>query len=174
MAETDIALALLTDGFDRIPEGVEAVVEGLSIEELLWRPDADANHIAWLLWHSARQQDEQIAALAAADPAWSGQGWADRFALGYPEGSHGYGMSSAEVGAFRLEDPGLLVGYHEAVHDLTQRVLARFDRLSFERVINANWDPPVTAAIRIVSVLDDGIKHLGQAEYVRGLVLRRR
>lgn len=174
MADTDIALALLTDGFHRIPEGVEAVVEGLSIDELLWRPDTDANHIAWLLWHAARQQDEQVAALGAADPAWSAQGWTDRFGLDYPEGSHGYGMSSDEVGAFRLEEPALLVGYHEAVHDLTRQVLGGFDRVAYDRVINANWDPPVTVGIRIISVLDDAIKHLGQAEYVRGLLLRRR
>jgi hypothetical protein len=41
-------------------------------------------------------------------------------------------------------------------------------------VIDARWDPPVTVAVRIVSVLEDAAKHLGQAEYVRGMVERRR
>ena len=46
--------AMLLDGYGRIGEGVPAVIEGLSVEELLWRPDAQANHIAWLVWHLAR------------------------------------------------------------------------------------------------------------------------
>lgn len=170
----ETARRLLEDGFGRIHEGVPAVVEGLTVEELLWRPDADANHVAWLVWHLARQQDEQVAHLADRPSVWSEGGWADRFALPYPARAHGYGMSSSDVGAFTLTDPSLLPTYHDAVHALTVSVL---DVTTLERlgeVIDSSWDPPVTVAVRLVSVLDDSAKHLGQAEYVRGLVLRRR
>lgn len=173
-SDTDLALALLTDGFQRLDEGAAAVVDGLSTAELLWRPDADANHLAWLVWHLARQQDEQLAALGDIASAWTAQEWSGRFALPYPKHASGYGMSSGDVGAFRLDDPALLVDYHEAVHDLTLRVLAGLDRDGYERVIDAAWDPPVTVAVRLISVLDDGMKHLGQGEYVRGLIERRR
>lgn len=174
MADTDQIRTVLGDAFGRIHEGVPAVVKGLTIDQLLWRPDPDANHIAWLVWHLARQQDEQVAHLAEVDSAWSVGGWAGRFDLPYPEGTHGYGMSSAQVGAFRLEDPALLVDYQSAVHHLTASVLDGLDPGDYERVIDTRWDPPVTVGIRIVSVLDDAAKHLGQAEYVRGLVERRR
>ena len=44
--------------------------------------------------------------------------------------------------------------------------------LAFDRVLDRNWDPPVTAGVRLVSVLDDCLQHAGQAAYVRGLIER--
>jgi hypothetical protein len=177
MTEQDGAVeairSLLTDGFGRIHEGVPAVISSLTVAELLWRPDADANHIAWLVWHLTRQQDAQIAHLADTKSVWRTQGWADRFALPYPPQAHGYGMSSEEVGAFTLSDPSLLVGYHADVHALTERYVSALTPEGLGRVIDRGWVPPVTVSVRIVSVLDDAAKHLGQAEYVRGLVQRR-
>jgi hypothetical protein len=174
MTETQTVRSVLEDGFGRIHDGVAAVVDGLSVDDLLWRPDADANHIAWLIWHLSRQQDEQLAHLAGHASAWVEGGWAERFGLPYPPRTHGYGMSSAEVGAFTLSDPTLLTDYHQAVHALTVELLAALTTERLGEVIDARWDPPVTVAVRIVSVLEDAAKHLGQAEYVRGMVERRR
>lgn len=171
---TETVQTLLTDGFGRIHEGVPKVVGGLSVSELLWRPDADANHIAWLVWHLARQEDEQIAHLAGQKSVWRSAGWADRFELPYPPHAHGYGMSSDEVGAFTLSEPSLLTEYYADVHTLTERFVSGLTDGALERVIDRDWVPPVTVSVRLVSVLDDAAKHLGQAEYVRGLVQRRR
>ena len=41
-----------------------------------------------------------------------------------------------------------------------------------DRVVDTNWDPPVTLGVRLVSVLSDDLQHLGQAAYVRGLLGR--
>jgi len=171
---TDLTLDLMTDGFERIRDGVPEVVDGLSVDELLWRPDADANHVAWLLWHLARQQDEQVAALADEAPVWTGDGWFERFGLPYSPRTHGWSMSSADVGRFTVADVSLFAGYQGAVHDRTVRYLGTLDAAAYGRVIDERWDPPVTVGVRIVSVLDDAAKHLGQAEYVKGLVERRR
>lgn len=174
MTAVDDVKDLLRDGFTRTHAGVPAVVDDLTVEELLWQPDSRANHIAWLVWHLARQQDEQVAQLASQPSSWADDGWVDRLELAYPRDASGYGMSSADLADFRLKDPDLLTGYHEAVH---ARTLQAIDALTLERlseVVDDSWDPPVTVAIRLVSVMDDAAKHLGQAEYVRGLVLRRR
>ncbi|WP_353354575.1 DinB family protein [Intrasporangium sp. DVR] len=168
-----IATELLIDGFGRIREGVPAVVDGLSADELLWRPDRDANHIAWLVWHLTRQQDEQLSHLGHVPSVWRSGEWAERFDLPYPVDAHGYGMTSAEVGAFALTDPSLLIGYHDAVNELTLRVVRGLSADDYATVIDRNWDPPVTVSVRLVSVLDDAAKHLGQAQYVRGMVRRR-
>ena len=42
-----------------------------------------------------------------------------------------------------------------------------------DRVVDERWDPPVTLGVRLVSVLDDAARHVGQAQYLRGLVDRR-
>lgn len=174
--DTDLALttALLRDGFGRIHEDLAHVIEGLSTEELRWRPDAASNPVGWLVWHLSRQQDDQLAALAGTDPVWRSAGWADRFALPYPPRAHGYGMSAEEVGALAVEDPALLTGYHDDVHDLTLRLVEDLTAERLGEVVDSSWDPPVTVAVRVYSVLEDAAKHLGQAEYVRGLLLRRR
>ncbi len=173
-SHADTAKSLLLDGFGRVLDGVPAVVDGLTNDELLWRPDRDGNSVAWLLWHLARQADLQIADLAETEPVWKEQGWAERFALPYDRKSIGYGMSSAEVGAFTIADPSLFAGYQTEVHDRTVTFLDSLTDDDYDTVIDDRWDPPVTIAIRIVSVLDDAIKHLGQAEYVKGLLERRR
>jgi hypothetical protein len=173
-ATNDPALTLLTDAFERIRDGVPEVTQGLSGDELLWRPDASANHVAWLLWHLARQQDAQVADLAGDEPVWSSEGWADRFALPYPAHAHGYGMDASDVGAFTIADPALFADYQSAVHERTVQYLGELDPAAYSRVIDDRWDPPVTVGVRLVSVLDDAAKHLGQAEYVKGLVERRR
>lgn len=172
---TDLARDLLLDGFGRIRDGVPEVVDGLSTDELLWRPDPDANHIAWLVWHLARQQDDQVSQLSGAGSSvWLGDGWVERFGLPYPPDTHGWSMSSADVGRFTVTDSGLFAAYQEAVHERTVTYLEGLDPAAYARVIDRHWDPPVTVGVRIVSVLDDAAKHLGQAEYVRGLVERRR
>ncbi|GAB2774771.1 DUF664 domain-containing protein [Terrabacter koreensis] len=172
---TDPARDLLLDGFGRIRDGVPDAVDGLSEDELLWRPDAAANHIAWLVWHLARQQDDQVTHLAGADTSvWLGDGWVERFGLPYPRDAHGWSMSSDDVGRFTVADPDLFAAYQEAVHERTVSYVEGLDAAAYGRVIDRHWNPPVTVGVRIVSVLDDAAKHLGQAEYVRGLVERRR
>ena len=171
---TDLARDVLVDGFERIRDGLPEVVRGLTVEELLWRPDPDANHIAWLVWHLTRQQDDQVADLTGEEPAWLDDGWVDRFALPYPRHTHGWGMSSRDVGRFTVADPELFAGYHGAVHARTIELVEGLEADDYSRIVDERWDPPVTLAVRVVSVLDDAVKHLGQAEYVRGLVTRRR
>src|SRR3954465_7087320 len=157
MTTTDPARDLMIDGFSRIRDGLPVVVDGLSVDELLWRPDADANHIAWLLWHLARQQDDQVAQLADADDdegsVWRGNGWVDRFDLPYPAEAHGYSMSSADVGRFTGADPPLFRGYHAAVHERPFEFVAELDDAAYARVVDDSWDPPVTVGIRLMSVV---------------------
>ncbi len=171
---TITAVDLLRDAFGRIHEELPAVVADLSPEELLWRPDAEANPVAWLVWHLSRVQDDHLAALSGADQVWTAAGWADRFGLPYPLADIGYGQSAEDVGAFAVTDPELLTGYHADVHRLTLSVLDGEEARGLGRVVDDRWDPPVTAAARLVSVVSDISQHVGQASYVRGLLERRR
>lgn len=165
---------LLRDAFGRVHETLPEAMADLTLDELLWRPDPGANSVAWLIWHLARVQDDHLAGVGEVEQAWTGEGWSERFGLPYPDEALGYGHSSEDVSAFVLHDPALLTGYHEAVHDLTLRVLDGLDDAGLERIVDRHWDPPVTAAVRLVSVVNDTMQHVGQAAYVRGMALRRR
>jgi hypothetical protein len=45
--------------------------------------------------------------------------------------------------------------------------------MDLDRVVDRRWDPPVTLGVRLLSVVEDEFQHIGQAAFVRGLVLRR-
>ena len=66
----------------------------------------------------------------------------------------------------------LLKGYHAAVHRATLGYVDGITAAELGRIVDTRWDPPVTAAVRTVSVIGDCLQHLGQAAYVRGLAER--
>lgn len=166
------ATDLLIDGFDRVRASVQQAVDGLTEDQLAFRPDADANSLAWLAWHLTRVQDDHIADAAGGEQLWTSGGWVERFRLPFDVGVIGYGQSSDEVGQLRV-GAELLVAYQDAVHSCTVDYLSTVEDEDFARVVDERWDPPVTLAVRLVSVLDDTTQHAGQAAYVRGLVDRR-
>lgn len=174
MAEmAEVTTAILTDAFTRVHDALPSQLDGLTGEELLWRPAPDANPIGWLAWHLTRVQDDHLADLAGREQVWTG-GWSKRFALPYDESTIGYGQSSNEVGKFGVTDTDLLLGYHEQVHGMTVEVLQTLrSGADYERIVDERWDPPVTAAVRVTSVLGDITQHLGQLAYVRGLLDQR-
>lgn len=162
------ATEVLADGFGRVKENVHAVLDGIEELRLSWQPAPGANTIAWLVWHLARVQDAQIADVAGTDQIWTSQGWYERFALPFPPSASGYGQSPDDI--LRVVRPAdLLLGYYDASHDATIEYLARVGDGDLDRVIDDNWDPPVTLGVRLVSILDDDAQHVGQAAYLRGL-----
>ena len=164
---------LLADAFGRIHGLVHAVVEGLGPADLAARVDPDANSIAWLVWHLTRIQDDHIAAVAGREQVWTAQGWLERFGLPFEPGALGYGHSSAEVAAVRVQSGELLTGYHDAVYHETLDYVRTVADADLPRVVDTSFDPPVTLGVRLVSVLSDDLQHVGQAAFVRGLLERR-
>jgi hypothetical protein len=171
-AVLDPVRAILSDAFDRVAEQVDAVATDLSVDDAVWRPDPDANSIAWLLWHLTRVQDDHVAGLAGTEQVWTSQGFYDRFGLPFEPTSHGYGHSSEDVAQVRTP-PAELAEYHRAVREATGRYLETLTPAELDRVVDTSWDPPVTVAVRLVSVIDDCGEHVGQAAYVKGLAQRR-
>ena len=49
----------------------------------------------------------------------------------------------------------LLIGYHDAVHEQTVRLVSGVTDPDLNRVVDEGWDPPVTLGVRLVSVIDD-------------------
>ncbi|OBB68156.1 mycothiol transferase [Mycobacterium sp. 852014-50255_SCH5639931] len=159
---------LLRDAFTRLIEHVDEIADGLTDAVAEYRVTPDANSIAWLIWHSARVQDIQLADVAGVEQVWLRDGWVDRFGLDLPRNDTGYGHKPEQVA--KVKAPAdLLAGYYHAVHKLTLEYVAGVTAAELERVVDTNWDPPVTASARLVSIIDDCAQHLGQAAYVRGI-----
>lgn len=164
---------ILIDAFGRIRGGVHRVVDACGQDDLVYRPDPDANTIAWLVWHLTRIIDDHVADLAGTDQRWTAGGWAERFALPFDPAETGYGHDSDRVGRVRVAAE-LLTGYHDAAHDATVAYLSDLTSEELDRIVDERWDPPVSAGVRLVSVVGDAMQHLGQASYVLGMVERAR
>jgi uncharacterized damage-inducible protein DinB len=160
---------LLIDAFGRIEQAGRAAVEDLDEDQLAHRPGPDANPIAWLVWHLARVQDDHVADMAGLEQVWTAQGYADRFDLPFEDSATGYGQTSEEVGQVRAS-ADLLADYLSAVTAQTVSYLETVTDDDLDRIVDKRWDPPVTLAVRLVSVVSDDLQHAGQAAYVRGLL----
>jgi len=165
---------LLCELYGRIPPLAHQAVDGLEPEELVDEPCPGANPIGWLIWHLARVQDHHVAELLDDDQIWVTEAWASRFALGPDPANTGYGHGPDQVRAVRPDGPDALVGYLDTVHARTAEMLGRLSPADLDRVVDRRWDPPVTLGVRLVSIADDSLQHVGQAAYARGVLLTRR
>ncbi len=166
---------LLVDAFGRVREEVHAAVEGLNEIQLGIRLDTDANSVAWLIWHLARIQDDHVAGAFGVEQLWPG--FKARFGLTGDD--VGYGHSSAQVARVSTQvarvqtSAELLTAYHDAVHEMTIGLVSTVTDADLERIVDTHWNPPVTLGVRLVSVISDCLQHVGQAAFVRGILLRR-
>ena len=165
----DVA-SLLVDLYGRVPHLTHDVVDGVELTTLMQAPAPGTNPIAWLIWHVARVQDQQVAELIDEEQIWVQDDWASRFGLDADPSNIGYGHSAAEVAAVRPTDPAVLLEYLDVVDRRTRTMLQSLTPADLDRIIDATWDPPVTLGVRLLSVADDALQHIGQAAYVRGLL----
>jgi hypothetical protein len=165
----DVA-GLLVELYGRIPPLAREAVEGLDVARLCEPPAAGANPIAWLVWHTARVQDHHVSELVEAEQLWVANDWARRFGLEADADNTGYGHSPDDVARVRPEQPSVLLEYLEATHERATRFTASLDAAALDRIVDRRWDPPVTLGVRLVSVADDSLQHVGQAAYARGLM----
>ena len=149
-----------------------AAVDGLSLDEVVSPPPGDepGNSIAWLTWHLARVQDHHLAEVMGRDQLW--MAWATHFGRLADPGDTGYGHTPEEAAAVRPSTPDVLVAYQAAVHERAAGFLEVLSAEDLDRVVDERWDPPVTLGVRLVSVADDALQHVGQAAYLRGVLGR--
>ena len=164
---------LVIDGLARVEEDLRRALEGLSAEQLAFRPAEHSNSIAWLAWHLTRVEDDHVSELAGRPQAWIEEKWHERFGRRADSNDTGFGYSPEQVARIRPESAQVLVDYYAAVHRRSLEYLETVTCEAMDRVIDTRWDPPVTVGVRLVSVVNDCTQHVGQLAYVRGLLENR-
>ncbi len=167
------AAELLLDAFGRIPDLVHSVLEGRTAEELTYRVDRESNTIAWLEWHLSRIADDHVAEVAGREQVWTAGGWAERWHLALDPADTGYGHKPEQVAEVR-GDARLLRGYFDAVHGATVAYVKTLEERDLDRVVDERWDPPVTLGVRLVSVAGHNFEQAAQADFIRGILDRRK
>ena len=136
---------------------LRATCEGLSQEQVLWRPFPHANSIGFILWHVARAEDERVTSLpGGVESLWISEEWHKRF--GQPADSPDPGD---RMGFHALHIPELdtLLGYLDAAHQQTQDFLSSLG--------DNGLDSEVTTIMR--HLITHKNNHHGQIDYIRGL-----
>ncbi len=161
---------MLADAYERVPETIARVVDGLTAEDLKWQPREDANSIAWLIWHLTRQQDYQVASLMGAEQLWLKDGWHRRFNRPAEAKDIGFGQNPEQLAAFECPDAATLLGYQRAVTDRSKEYFKTLTDADWDRELDEHYFTPTpTVGVRLVSILVDSLQHAGQAAYVRGV-----
>ncbi|MFC1901203.1 DinB family protein [Chloroflexota bacterium] len=160
------------DIFDRIAMQVEGVLEGLTPDELNKQPSTGANTIGWLTWHLTRSHDRNMSEVAGKEQLWTADGWYKKFGRAADPNETGYGHSPEEMSDFRAPDSTMIIEYHRAILERIREYIENdlaetdLDRESYSPTFN-NSSPVYR---RITGVINDGLQHVGQAAYVRGLI----
>ncbi len=163
---------LIIDIFNRIAEQLKEVLEGLTPDELNQQPAPDANTIGWLNWHLTRSHDRNMSELAGKEQLWTGDGWYTKFNRAPDPAETGVGHSPKDMAAFRAPDSRTILEYHNAVLERIRDYIgstlaeAELDR----EVYSPTFCNTHTGRRRLLGVINDGLQHLGQAAYVRGLL----
>ncbi|ASK26454.1 DinB family protein [Neisseria chenwenguii] len=167
-------LEMLTDAAKRAQARLLAVLAGLSLEQINALPVREfapsVKSVGWLVWHTAREQDLQIADLAGREPLWTAQGWNKRFGFDLPDDTQDWRHTPQEAAKVVIRDEAVLTGYLDTATQAVVDYLRQPDSASLAEIIDRNWNPPVTRAQRLVSIIDDAAMHSGQAVYARRLM----
>lgn len=127
------------------------------------------NSIAWLLWHTGREIDIQLADLDSCEQLWPQ--YAARIGLGDAGEAMGYDHTPEQARAIVVTTPEQLQALREytlACCEAVERYVADEKKLDLDQIVDDSWDPPVSRGVRLVSLIDDAIAHLGQVAYLLG------
>jgi hypothetical protein len=162
---------VLVDGYSRIPQLLGMALDGLTAEQLAYRPNEEANSVAWLAWHLTRVQDKQVSDLAGREQAWIVDGWHARFDKPADPDDTGQRYTAEQVASLRPADPAVLLDYNKAVQERTAEYIRTLQPADLDRELNEpRWNPLPTVGVRLVSILSDNLQHSGQALYLRGCI----
>ncbi|NIO08276.1 MAG: hypothetical protein GTO40_09825, partial [Deltaproteobacteria bacterium] len=138
----------------------------LTEEELTKEPHPP---IGWLAWRLTRVMDNNVSRLSNKDQLWMGEGWAARF--GMPPNPFDFGRSVThtreQVRVFRASAE-LILAYHDATYERMKTYLNTATEAELSRELNEpQYQPRPTAAIRLISVLENAMTNQGQIGYLK-------
>ncbi len=122
------------------------------------------NSIVWLLWHTGRELDIQLAELNGLPQIWQEQ---DIAALTGLDAGMGYGHSRQEALAVQVstqEQFDALLRYVELTLRATRSYTAALGEEEASRILEGE----ITYGVRLISIIDDAIQHLAQIQYILG------
>ena len=163
-------LVAIDSGLNEAFEKLKRALDGLSEDELHWRPSLESNTIDWMVWHMARVEDNWInVRLRNSESIWDRDGWAER--TGVEEPTNGFGQTAEDIRATPAFDVPKIMDYYQAVREGTTKYFTdemQESDLDIE-ITHPRYDP-INYAWVLGHLLCEEAEHLGQIEYLRGMM----
>ena len=143
-----------------------ATCDGLTQEQVLWRPAAYANNIGFILWHVARNEDRQISRFREApSDLWESQSWYTKFGqpIDAPDPGDRMGLRGLPIPALDV-----LVSYLKAAHEQLQEFLSTLTPDELDVAPDPSH-PERTLGASLRHLITHKNNHHGQVDYIRGL-----
>ena len=162
--------AILRSSLKSMHALLDKAVEGMTADQLNFRPSEGGVSGFFSLWHYVRTEDNIVNFVTQARPTvWLNGGYNEKFGL--PRNSQGTGMTEAEANAVQVQDVKAWHGYQQGVWAATDAYLASMspDEFNSRRVtIKPLGEMSLWEGIYGVC-LSHGYRHVGEIEYVRGV-----
>jgi hypothetical protein len=143
-------------------------LQGLTPEQLHFRPLDKGNHIAFTIWHFARTEDNVLNDFVRNRPSlWVAEGWEKK--LGPDLKNFGTGLTADQAAAARIADLAEFTRYIRNVFQTTETYLEQTSPAELEGLID---HPVMGKTSRTLAVgrliLTHGCGHLGEIWYAKG------
>ncbi len=146
-------------------------IDGLSPQELSWRPDSQCMSIGIVVWHLARAQDFIVQSVANGAPQlWEGE-WAGQFNRSPGDTEDvGFGFMAPELEAFQVPPVSVIRGYLEATRATALEHLRSLDDATLQGVkVASPFGGQLTLASLYQQLIWELNQHGGQVAYLRGM-----
>ena len=163
-------LVAIDSGLNEAFEKLKRALDGLSEDELHWRPALESNTIDWMVWHMARVEDNWVnVRMRESESIWDRDGWAERTRVDEP--SNGFGLTGEAIRAMPAFDVPKVMEYYSAVREGTRNYFANeMQEEDLKKEITHPRYDPVSYAWILGHLLCEEAEHLGQIEYLRGMM----
>ena len=161
---------LIKQAFETNWQWTERYIDGLSQEEIEYRPNDQCHSIGFILWHYGRAMDRWVQSRAKGEPQLYEQGWAERLGKDPDPNDVGFGYGVEELSSWRCPDKEALVEYATAIRNNTLEYLYSLDEETMlnQGVVTRTGDT-ISVAAMFFHLLWEVNQHGGQAGYLRGM-----
>ena len=170
-------LEIATEMLEEYHSRLYTYLDGLTTEELNWRPDSSANSIAFIVWHTARVEDRWFHLFCQGKPdLWINGRWYEKLRMNKNQPVAKYKPKELEY--FPILTMGELKSYFEAVRLETQKYLVNISPEDLEKAPGRSPFPESSSASPFAEftiqrmfrqLIQEEIQHLGQVGILRGL-----
>ena len=158
----------IEDAFNIEHEYLMDALDGLTSDEIIWKPGPGANSIGWILWHMIRVEDMWFQFFIQHQPEiWEKDNWNEKFGL--PTRDNGFGHTPEQVNNFPIYDLTEMLAYGSAVRTATLSYLKSMTAEQLD-VVPREARPEMSVGRIFRQVIGEIYQHQGHIAYLKGLL----